>query len=69
VVHAGTDVTYPHAMMFLVREFEGELRIQEGENCGLDWFLPEEFPEVDPSTARTMAALARWKANGQFQLL
>lgn len=69
VVYAGTDVTYSHAMMFLVKDFEGELRIQPEENCGLAWFAPDEFPKVIGSTARTMDALARWKATGQFQLL
>lgn len=69
VVYAGTDVTYPHAMMFHVRDFEGELRIQPEENCHLAWFAPDEFPNVIASTKRTMEALARWKGTGQFQML
>jgi 8-oxo-dGTP pyrophosphatase MutT (NUDIX family) len=69
IVYPGGDVTLCHAMCFLVKEWSGELRAQEGENLGHEWHQPDALPAGTMDYAvKTLAQLKAYRATGAFQL-
>jgi ADP-ribose pyrophosphatase YjhB (NUDIX family) len=69
IVYPGGDVTFSHAMCFLVKEWSGELRAQDGENLGHEWHRPDALPAGTRDAAiKTLGQLKAYHATGFFQL-
>ena len=56
---------YAVGVVYLCREFSGELRAQPEEVTRLEWFDVDALPELSPPEARQIAQLARRIAREQ----
>jgi ADP-ribose pyrophosphatase YjhB (NUDIX family) len=68
--------TYPNGhqchyftLLFAARRFSGEPRVADDESVRVGWFAPDEYPELLPCMARTLAAHTRWRETGAFQMI
>lgn len=59
------DRVYAVGVVYLCREFSGELRAQPEEVTRLEWFDVDALPELSPPEARQIAQLARRIAREQ----
>ena len=62
---SGPDRVYAVGVVYLCREFSGELRAQPEEVTRLEWFDVDALPELSPPEARQIAQLARRIAREQ----
>ncbi len=62
------DQCHFHAMLFVTRNFGGELLAANDESLAVAWHDPDNIPDAFPRIYRTLDAYRRYRATGQFQL-
>jgi len=69
-VYPNGDAYHGYAMLFLGKDYAGEIRTQEGENIALAFHSPDRLPDnLQHYVPRTIEALQRFSATGAFQFI
>lgn len=63
------DICQFFVMMFYATDFDGDLEIDGSETSALQWFRPDELPEMLDNMRRSVEAYVAFTKTGSFQMI